>query len=94
MSEQIRRCSAHKNRRRAADALRMPTGPVAVLFGIVFFAVTGFGEWIIRHSPPSLPWKPGGGIRALRVERVLIRILMGVSACVGLSLLIVGITDL
>jgi len=63
-------------------------------FGIVFFAVTGFGEWIIRHSPPSLPWEPGGGIRALRVERVLIRVLMGVSACVGLSLLIVGITDL
>jgi len=41
-----------------------------------------------------MPWKSGGAVRALRVERAFVRILMVTAAFVGLSFLITGIRDL
>ena len=74
--------------------LAVTSGPVQIVFALMFFSVTAYSEWIIRRSPQRLPWKPGGAVRAMRVERVLIRCLMGLSVLVGFAFLIAGISAL
>jgi hypothetical protein len=72
----------------------MPPGPVQIIFAVPCFAVVAHGKWLIRRSPPYMPWKSGSAVRALRVERAFVRILMTTAAFVGLSFLITGIRDL
>jgi hypothetical protein len=58
----------------------MPPSPVQILFAVLCFAVVAHGEWLIRRSPRYLPWKSGGAVRALRVERAFVRILTAMFA--------------
>jgi hypothetical protein len=77
-----------------ADNSVMPSGPVQVVFAMLFSALAAFGEWVARRAPRSLPWKRGGAAGALRMERAMVRVLEIASVLVGLSFLIVAISDL